>query len=89
MRNLNTFGRIMLVGGTAVLIAALVRDPRWATHAIPIALMFAVTVALRCVHDSAHQVFLPNGDSARHDRWGAGCRCTRRAARDVRGGARR
>lgn len=47
MRNLNPFGRIMLVGGTAVLIAALVRDPRWATHAIPIALMFAVTVALR------------------------------------------
>ena len=47
MRNLNTFGRIMLVGGTAVLIAALVRDPRWATHAIPIAIMFAVTVALR------------------------------------------
>lgn len=47
MRNVNTFGRIMLLGGSAVLIAALVRDPRWATHAIPIALMFAVTFGLR------------------------------------------
>lgn len=37
----------MLVGGTAVLIAALVRDPRWSTHAIAIVIMLAATIALR------------------------------------------
>ncbi len=37
----------MLVGGTAVVIGALVSDPRWSTHAIGIALMLAVTIALR------------------------------------------
>jgi methyl-accepting chemotaxis protein len=47
MRNINTFGRLMLLGGTGALIAALIIDPRWSTHAIATALMFAVIIALR------------------------------------------
>ncbi|HJU73489.1 MAG TPA: hypothetical protein VJ717_07070, partial [Gemmatimonadaceae bacterium] len=47
MRPINTFGRLMLLGGTAVLVGALTADPRWSTHAVAIALMFVATVGLR------------------------------------------
>ncbi|MGQ0539568.1 MAG: methyl-accepting chemotaxis protein [Gemmatimonadaceae bacterium] len=47
MHRLTTFARLVVLSGTGVLIAALLSDPRWAAHALPIALMFAATVALR------------------------------------------
>ncbi|MGH7714161.1 MAG: methyl-accepting chemotaxis protein [Gemmatimonadaceae bacterium] len=47
MGNINTFGRLMLLGGTGALLAALFIDPRWSAHAIAIVLMFAATIALR------------------------------------------
>lgn len=47
MRNVSVFGRLMLLGGTALVIASIVTDPRWANHGIAIVLMLAVTVGMR------------------------------------------
>ncbi|MGQ0639982.1 MAG: methyl-accepting chemotaxis protein [Gemmatimonadaceae bacterium] len=47
MPSINVFGRLMLLGGTGSLVAALVLDPRWSTHAIAIVLMAGATIAMR------------------------------------------
>ncbi len=47
MRSVSLFSRLMLLGGTGVLVAALAMDPRWSTHPIAIALMFGATIAIR------------------------------------------
>jgi methyl-accepting chemotaxis protein len=47
MRNVGAFSRLMLLGGTGVLVAALVMDPRWATHAISMLIMFSAMIAVR------------------------------------------
>jgi len=47
MRNVSVFGRLMLLGGTAVTVAALATDPRWAKHGVAVALMLVVTIAMR------------------------------------------